>query len=97
MSKVLLHIFLSLLLSLASLTSAHYHEHFETVAITDISDSDAHCDLCAMKSALQNCQVSEPTTITASLPKSISFQPSFTSDFVFYLSPHLPSRAPPRV
>jgi hypothetical protein len=97
MSKVLLHIFLSLLLSVASLSTAHHHEHSKTVAIADISDSDAHCDLCAMKSALQSCQASEPIAITTSLPKSISFQPSFTSYLIFHLSPHLPSRAPPRV
>ncbi len=95
MTKLSLHIFLSLLLLLASLTSAHHHEHSETISISDISESDAHCDLCAMKSALQSCETSNKVEAVYLLPERISFKPSFSFRFIFHFSPHLPSRAPP--
>gem|GEM_PF-2531939 len=95
MTKSFLHFFLSLLLSLVSLTGAHSHEHSETLAIVETSDSESHCDLCAMKSALHSCQLPEPIRLEHSLPTSISFEPSYSSHFIFHFSPRLPLRAPP--
>ncbi|MFQ3598245.1 MAG: hypothetical protein SNJ55_03185 [Chloroherpetonaceae bacterium] len=95
MTKFLFHIFLSLLLSLVSLTIAHHHAHSETISISDVFDSDAHCDICAMKSALQSCDTSDKVEAVHLLPERISFEPSFSSHFIIHFSPRLPSRAPP--
>lgn len=96
MVKRSFHIFLSFWLLLVSLASEHQHEHSQTISLTDIADSDAHCDLCAMKSALQNCQISQPSSVESRAPKLVSVQPSFSSYFVFHFSPRLPLRAPPQ-
>ncbi len=95
MTKSFLHLFLSLLLSFASLTSAHHHDHGETISITDIGESDSHCDLCAMKYALHSCQLPEPIRFECSFPTSISFEPSYSSHVVFHFCSCLSSRAPP--
>ncbi len=96
MTKRLLHFFLSLLLSLVSLTGAHSHDHSETLAIVETSDGESHCDLCAMKSALHSCQLPEPIRLEHSLPTSISFEPSLSLAPLFYFSLKRASRAPPR-
>jgi hypothetical protein len=96
MMKRFLHLFFSLVLLLVSLTGAHSHEHSETLAIVETSDSDSHCDLCAMKSALQSCQIPDLVSLDCLLPLSISFEPSYSSHFIFHFTPRLASRAPPR-
>jgi hypothetical protein len=83
MTKSFLHFFLSLLLSLVSLTGAHNHDHSETLAIVETSDSESHCDLCAMKSALHSCQIPDLVSLECLLSFSISFEPSYSSHFIF--------------
>lgn len=96
MVKFSFHIFLSLWLSLTLLASEHYHECSETISIADIADSDAHCDLCTVKLALQSCQVSRSFSVECLFPEFVSFEPSSLSPFTFHASLCLSSRAPPQ-
>ncbi len=95
MTKFLLHIFLSCLLVLVSLASAHYHEHSDTISISNSSDNNAHCDLCAMKSTLQGCESPLQVKVIHLIPERVSFELSFSPHFIFHFSPRLPLRAPP--